>query len=536
MVRLIEELGGMQMRRVLASGSLLCSLVAAIGSAACLAQPPLPEGAAAGDDILTPVTREWQERAIAHLSEFRPSAATPILEVEDGGEERLVVSYGPGGILWLGREDWVYLTSFWSHTADPQVILVIDRRGRIYRNFEHICPTLSLRVPEGAGVDSLGAFLKTETSEDDGPPRWVPIDDAMAAEDRETLPTAWEHQLEVATSQEASPRARGLAVCALIREGSDVSWNVVERVLRGTAGPAVLGEKRRLIVRTLAAEDGDRAWRLLEQVLAGSTDWPLLDEMRRLTADQDPARAAMMQRVLEDSLGATPLERGRHLGEAAVAAESRETLDYFLSLADAADRDAMCAVFEETARAQDTRLFYQLPGFGALRNSIAAFTMVDRERAAAFYRALLDSPDQHQREAAIYGVSELRLADTVGKLMALVDREAENSSYPSAVCVALGKIGTPEGHDALIELLLQEPIHAKQSFAVLCVMAEVCGGLRGRPQGSWSNGLWATVAEDRSATAERFASAMNELAERTTDERLAGEARVRASLIASQTP
>ena len=258
--------------------------------------------------------------------------------------------------------------------------------------------------------------------------------------------------------------------------------------------------------------------------------------MRRLTAEHDPARAEMVRRVLDDSLGGTPVERGRHLGEAALAAESRETLDHFISLADGADRDAMCEVFEETARAQETRLFYQLRGFGALRNSITAFMVVDRDRAAAFYRSLLDSPSQHAREAAIYGASELRLADTLPKLMALLDRDAENGCYPSAVCVALGKMGTPEAHDALIELLLQEPIHTRQSYAVMGVMAEVCGRAGGSPRGSWANGLWATVAEDTAATAARFAQAIDELAQRTDDERLAGQARARARSIVGQTP
>ena len=82
-------------------------------------------------------------------------------------------------------------------------------------------------------------------------------------------------------------------------------------------------------------------------------------------------------------------------------------------------------------------------------------------------------------------------------------------------------------------MLLREPIVVKQSWSVLVVMTEVCGQAGGSPRGSWQNGFWATVADDVPATAERFAKAMRELADKTTDKRLAREARGRASFILS---
>jgi isopentenyldiphosphate isomerase len=82
-----------------------------------------------------------------------------------------------------------------------------------------------------------------------------------------------------------------------------------------------------------------------------------------------------------------------------------------------------------------------------------------------------------------------------------------------------------------VKLLLQEPIHAKQSWSVLVVMTEVCGHPDGSPPGSWEMGNWATVAENRDQVASRFAAAMNDLAGKTTDERLAKEARGRARSI-----
>jgi len=238
--------------------------------------------------------------------------------------------------------------------------------------------------------------------------------------------------------------------------------------------------------------------------------------------------------MLSASLGATPVERARRLAEAITAAEDRGALDYLLTLVEGADKATLCAAFGDVAKAQEQQVFWQYGSFRALRNSITAFVAVDRERAATFYQSLLDSGSQYQRQAGIYGVGELRLADTVGKLTALVDRETENSLYASAVCVALGKIGTTEAHDALIRMLLQEPIDVKQSWSVLVVMTEVCGEAGGGPRGEWWNGCWATVAADRPATAQGFAEAMNRLAELTTDERLAREARGRASFILSR--
>jgi HEAT repeat protein len=474
---------------------LFACLFAGVTLTAGHTQPSLPGNDA--DSLLTPVTREWQTAAVARLKAFRPTVTTPIVYIEDQGQGRLTITRGPGGILWLGREDWVYLTSYWSHDANPQVVLVIDRKGRIYRNFEHICPSLFLQNPENAELDSLDAFLKTQTDPGDGPPEWQLIDDSAATPDREALPTALEHEMQVAVSEEASAEARRLAVRALIRQGSEEAWEVA----RG--------------------------------VIEGSEDWPLLDEARRATAG-DAARAGVVRRILDDSLGADPAERAEHLAEAILAAEDRDTLDYLLTLSEGANKTALCAAFDHVARTQDQQVFWQIGPFRALRNSITAFIVVDPQRAVACYRGLLDSPSKYERQAGIYGVGELRLADTVEKLMALVERDTENSLYPSAVCVALGKIGTPEAYDALIRLLLQEPIHVKQSWSVLVVMTEVCGRPGGSPRGDWWNGFWATVAEDQPAVAQRFSQAMNRLADMTTDERLAREARGRASSILSQ--
>ncbi|MBM3475073.1 MAG: hypothetical protein FJX75_17565 [Armatimonadetes bacterium] len=477
-------------------GLFVCLLLCA-GLSAAHTQPALPAGDA--DSILTPVTREWQTAAIARLRAFRPTVTTRIMYIEDQGQGRLIIGPHPDGILWLGREDWVYLTNYWSHDANPQVVLVIDRKGRIYRNFEHICPTLFLQSPAGAELNSLDAFLKTQTDPGDGPPEWQLLDDSAATPERETLPTALEHEMQVAVAQEASAKARGLAACALIREGSEEAWEVAQ------------------------------------EVLEGREDWGLLEAARRATGG-DAARSEAVRRILNHSLGADPAERAEHLAEAILAAEDREALDYLLPLSEGANKTALCAAFDHVARTQDQQVFWQLSSFRALRNSVTAFIALDPERAAACYRGLLDSPRKYARQAAIYGVGELRLADTIEKLMALVDPETENSLYPSAVCVALGKIGTPEAHDALIELLLREPVHVEQSWSVLVVMTEVCGRPGGSLRGEWWNGFWATVAEDRPAVAKRFSEAMNQLAEQTTDKPLAREARGRASSVLSQAP
>ncbi|MBM3473351.1 MAG: hypothetical protein FJX75_08800, partial [Armatimonadetes bacterium] len=91
---------------------LFACLVLCVGLSAAHTQPALPAGDA--DSILTPVTREWQTAAIDRLKAFRPTVTTRIMYIEDQGQGRLIIGPHPDGILWLGREDWVYLTNYWS--------------------------------------------------------------------------------------------------------------------------------------------------------------------------------------------------------------------------------------------------------------------------------------------------------------------------------------------------------------------------------------------------------------------------------------
>jgi len=420
--------------------------------------------------------------------------------IEDQGQGRLIIGPHPDGVLWLGREDWVYLTNYWSHDANPQVVLVIDRKGRIYRNFEHICPTLFLRSPEGAELNSLDAFLKTQTDPGDGPPEWQLIDDSAATPDRETLPTALEHEMQVAAAGEASAHARDLAVRALVREGSDESWAVVEPVLHG------------------------------------STDWQLLDEARRAAETAGPARVGVVHGMIDASLGTQPQERARRLAAAVLAVDTQESLSYLLSLVGDADSAVLRTALRDAAEARREEGARGARAFAPLRNAVAALTALDRESAAALFRSLLDSSDQWQRQAGVYGVGELRLADTVGRLKTMLDRDTELSFRPGAVCVALGKIGSPEAYDALVDLASQEPVDNVGSYSVLGVVAEMYGDPERRPYGDWSNGCWATAPADEPATAARFAQALTRISALRGGSTLGQKARRQASLLLQAAP
>jgi len=246
-----------------------------------------------------------------------------------------------------------------------------------------------------------------------------------------------------------------------------------------------------------------------------------------LTQELAPDHAEDLRQHLVARLGAG--NRGvRALVLAITEAGDKETVLGLASLADLIGKDDVCAAFEQIALGQRTPPHWQSDGFWAIRNTITAYGAIAPDRARAFFRSLLTHDQDPVRHVGIYGVGELRVAEAVPELLPLVTPEYENCFRADCVSVALAKISTPEAHQALLDMLAREPVDIRYAWEVAVSMCAVCGTEGRSPQGAWWNGCWATVPDDLPSVARRFADALNALAERTTDDRLAREARGRA--------
>ncbi len=478
---------GTRMRTVPTVASLV--LVAVVG----VAQPDAGPGTEA-DDELTPRARAWQEGQIAGLAASRPSAASKILEVICDAPDRVEVNYAYG-LFWLGPEDWAYMISFASHDQESQIALIIARDGRVYRTFQHVCPRLFLSRPEGLAMDSIEAFLQTMSMENREPCGWELIDGSYATPDRDELLTAQEHQQMLAVAPAASADARKLALRALIRDGSDESWEVVN-----TALDAI-------------------------------TDWAIIDDARQTAASVDEAKGEYIAALQQARLNADPQQRTEQQLLAILSAVDRGALGRFTSLVEDDDTEAMCARIEAFCRSYTVRAATDRTQLARLRNVVNAYGALDAERAGTFFSSLLEEPPGALRRAGVYGVGELRVADAVAELRTMAVPAYDGFLGADSVCVALGKISTPQAHQALADLLLQLPTNTELAGGAMAAMKRVCGGRAGSPWGTWANGCWATVAEDRVAAAESFAEALNTLADRTDDEELADRARHEAEVM-----
>jgi HEAT repeat protein len=298
--------------------------------------------------------------------------------------------------------------------------------------------------------------------------------------------------------------------------------------------PQAEPKQRKTALRRLAFEGSDDSWKVIADVAATEGLWEVRGWALYIASQLVPDRAESLQRAVADTLGEEGTESARQLVLGLVECETREAVLGVASVSDQVDREVLLTILEDLANSQQDPLYWGRQSYRAVRNSITAYGAIDRERGARFYHSLMRSDRPRQREVGRYGVGELRVAEAIPDLVASVVPEEENCFRPESVCIALGKIGTPEAHNALIQMLLAEPIVMKRSRAVLSVMEEVCGLPGQSPPGAWWNGWWASVAEDRTAVAERFVRAMEELAEKTTDERLAREARGRAGSIRLQ--
>ena len=438
---------------------------------------------------------QWLAQTIPQMQAFAPTVATSVLDIE--GEGRMRSVSGPEGILWLGREDWVYIRSYSTHDADPQTILARDRKGNIYRGNAHACPSFSITVPNDAPIDSLEAFLQTQADQGG----WELVQPGPATGEDTPALSAREHRWAIALSPNATTPARTIALRYLIAQGGEEDWQVVR------------------------------------QVIGSEEAWQARAEALRLAVQRRPEEEAELRSLFTATLPAEPTERSRVLGQIITETESQETLKFVVSFVTDGEREHLCDRFQAYARNHDhDKVFWQFrpSSFWTIRNSVGAYGVLDPEGAAHFYRSLVHSQSPNQRAVGIFAVGELRLAEALADLVAAAPAHEENWLFGSSLCVALGKISTSEAHEELVRLLLSKPGDRGHCGAVIVIMEQVCGLPGASPPGAWWNGCWSTVADDPVATAERFAEAMRELAATTENEPVRDRARNAASYIVSQ--
>jgi hypothetical protein len=276
---------------------------------------------------------------------------------------------------------------------------------------------------------------------------------------------------------------------------------------------------------------GDENWGIVTRALAAETDLKLLAELAAMAAQIAPDRGRPLLASAVERLQAEGAERVRQLAEAILSAATHESVLALAKLAGAVDTTAFAPLFEGIAEGQTRSVSWQSDGFRELRNSISAYDTVAHDQAIAFYQSLLPSGSPHVREVAVYGCGELRVAEAVPELLAAVVPDNENCMRPGAVCVALGKMGSPEAHDGLIAMVGRDDLTDRDKHAIATVMTSICGRPGRGPDGTWANGTWYTVADDISGIGPRFADALTRAAEKATEERFAGMLAGRARTI-----
>jgi len=417
---------------------------------------------------------------------------------------------GLENLAWLSEREWVFYTSVSVH-APGNFVLAVDRDGNIHTTDAHVCTILFVTPPEGKEIASVRDFFAG------------------------TLP-GWGRKRLRWTAHAQPSRALREAVRSVLPEAlKNVPKTRTEHCRQIATDSEASVSSRRWALRTLAEEASDRSWQTVASVLCAGANWEARAYALVLLREHRPERADALRPRLVAGLGQGPAARAKALAEAICAVDDRESLAALLWLAVAEDAPHLCTIFEGIAKSQRGKLSWYGGERHRIRNSVNAYGQMDTERAARFYRSLLRSDDGATRQFGIYAIGELRITDAIPELCAACVPEEESCYVASSVSVALGKMGVPAAHDALIGMLAKDPIVRAQAQAALCVMSVVCGFLGGGRRGSWRMGNWATVSKDRRATATRFAQAARKLAERTTDKKLAKEARTTADSLLSQT-
>ena len=265
---------------------------------------------------------------------FVPDARTPVLEIE--GEGAHVSVNGPQGIVWLGREEWVYLTCHSNHTSDPQIVLARNSQGSTHRLDAHVCPTLSLRSNAVGRIRSLKDFLAPQHPQGGG--EWRVVEEALEPPAGVQPKSAFGHMREVALSSDAKSYYRKAALTHLLTDCGEDGWQVVEQVLR------------------------DR------------TDWEVTALAFRLTLERQPERADTLREWFASSLPEDRNERVDLFRQWTGEATTKEALQTVMGLVGERDKSALCSAFEQQARGQTERVFAQTRSFSGLRNAVRSFS------------------------------------------------------------------------------------------------------------------------------------------------------------------
>ncbi|MBT3382048.1 MAG: Ig-like domain-containing protein [Lentisphaerae bacterium] len=419
----------------------------------------------------------WRDETLTRMRALTSTAGLPLLELTGAGEHRSVS--GPEGVLCFADENWLYIRSFSTHTADPQTILARDRQGNIYSAVGHACPSFEVRVANGAPVDSLEDFLRTRTES-----------------------SGWE----------AVEQAPG--------NGAQVSEDTASAILRvALLTPGSPAAARKIALRALVRDDGEESWAAVMHTLVNGEDWGLRAYTLTLVMEHYPDDTAEWCELFADTLPQDPFERGRILDDVISSVASREGIETMLAFVREVDRDSLFQAFERRARnCEDDQVCSQLRSFRAIRNSVNAYGILDPERSGTFYRSLLGGQTPSERAVAIYAVGELRVVGALTELTVAEPVHRENCFIASSVLIALGKLGTTEARDEVVRRLVAGLGDRRTLSTARFVLYETCGRPGASPRGTWEIGTWVTVAADPRATAARFAQALNGAAENVTDE------------------
>jgi len=89
---------------------------------------------------------DWIEQQLPRVLAFRPSPGDAGLAIERQGDPAVRIR-GHEGLVRLAEGEWFFFTMCSSHTELPDIVLVIDSRGRLFACNGHVCPDLILSWP-----------------------------------------------------------------------------------------------------------------------------------------------------------------------------------------------------------------------------------------------------------------------------------------------------------------------------------------------------------------------------------------------------
>lgn len=422
------------------------------------------------------------------------------------------------GLLYLMRPDnfWNVRSGIlrkWQQWTGPRLLHILPQMVLSCRD-EAVARAAARALAEVAGLTVPGEGEWTTARQAAAYRAWRDL----PAEQRPALPP-----LIAADWDRVDP-----VVAALQRESEALTQVDYARVLSNVGGPA---KPRQAALRALIFEGADATWQVVLSHVERETDWSVIGYALGLSDACLPERVETLRAALVQRLRSEGEEGVRQLVLGLTEAQDREEVSAMAKLGAEVDRGRLCRIFQDIAFAQTQPLNWQMRSFAALRNTITAYGEIDRDGAVAFYQSLLQSARPRVREVGVYGCGDLHVAEAVPELLAALVPENENCMVASSVCVALGKIGSPEAYEALIAMLGRTDMDDRRRHAVATVMTSICGSPGRSPDGTWANGTWYTVTPDRDEVGPKFAKALRQAADQATDERGARMLGGRANMI-----